>query len=207
MLELALFAAIVSLAVFSAIAVVVWRNLVHSVLWLATLLLATAALFIYLHASFLGGIQVMLYAGGVVTLMLFAIMLTRRSGGVAVENECARERRLPALVGSGLLFATMAWAIHETPGLEEAPLAPVPTRALGMAFLTDQVLAFEVLSVLLLAATIGAIVIARRKDFGEPKAIGIPQRLAKPEGVPLGDAAGAVAPGLRRIRRMRGGRS
>jgi len=167
MLELVGFGIIASVATVAAVAVVLWRNLVHSVLWLAVLLLATAALFILLGASFLGGIQIMLYAGGVVTLMLFAIMLTRRRGGVGVENETAPQRRLPALLVSGTLFAAMAWAIHQTDGLPTEPQVPIQTSDLGFAFLSDHVLAFEVLSVLLLAATIGAIVIARRRDFGD----------------------------------------
>lgn len=176
MLESICFGAFGAVAVFSALAVVLWRNLVHSVFWLALLLLATAAIFVALGAPFLGGIQVMLYAGGVVTLMLFAVMLTRRKGGVAIENEGASGRKLPALVASGGLFASIAFAIHETPDLPEFPGPPITTKALGMAFLTEHVLAFEVLSVLLLAATIGAIVLARRRDHGEKTTSQVPQR-------------------------------
>jgi NADH-quinone oxidoreductase subunit J len=164
------FGAVAAVVLGSAFALVVGRNLVHCVLWLAAMLLATAVLFVLLGASFLGAIQVMLYAGGVVTLMLFAVMLTRRSGGVAVENEVAPERRLPAAILSLLLFAGMAWAIHATPELPRVPAPPVTTEAIAMAFLTDYVLAFEVLSVLLLAATIGAIVIARKHDHGAEEA-------------------------------------
>src|ERR1700690_4454955 len=96
MLELVGFAAVAGVLVAAAVSVVFGTNLVHSVLLLALLFFTTAVLFVMLGAPFLAGIQVMLYAGGVVTLMLFAIMLTRRSGGVAVSNETVRARRVPA---------------------------------------------------------------------------------------------------------------
>jgi NADH:ubiquinone oxidoreductase subunit 6 (subunit J) len=134
------------------------------------LLLDTAIAFVALQAPFLGAIQVMLYAGGVVTLMLFAIMLTRRRGGVSVKNESDPSRRLPALGLSGGLFSLIAWALQNTESLKAAvPQPSASPKALARAFLGHDVLAFEVLSILLLAATVGAIVIARRRDFGSPE--------------------------------------
>jgi len=167
-LESIVFGTLAAFMFAAALGVVLWRNLVHSVLWLAVLLLSTAGLFVLLRAPFLGGVQVMLYAGGVVTLMLFGVMLTRRTGGVAVSNEAARGRRGPAAVASLGLFAAMAWAISATENLPSAPARATTTRDLARGFLTQQVLTFEVLSVLLLAATVGAIVIARRTDHGAP---------------------------------------
>ena len=166
MLQYLVFALIAAVGLLSALAVVVWPNLIHCVLWLALLLLDTAAAYVVLDASFLGAIQVMLYAGGVVTLMLFAIMLTRRKGGVAVKNESDPARRWTALGLASGLFGLMAWAILTTPGLADAREQPqAQARELARAFLGEHVLSFEVLSILLLAATVGAIVIARRRDF------------------------------------------
>lgn len=166
MLEYLVFSMIAAVGLLSALAVVMWPNLIHCVLWLALLLLDTAAAYVLLDAPFLGAIQVMLYAGGVVTLMLFAIMLTRRKGGVAVKNESDPSRRWLAFGLSASLFGLMAWAILNTEGLAETPAKPQAQAAdLAMAFLTEHVLSFEVLSILLLAATVGAIVIARRRDF------------------------------------------
>jgi NADH-quinone oxidoreductase subunit J len=166
MLEYVVFALVSAVALGSALAVVIWPNLIHSVLWLALLLLDTAVIYVALDAPFLGAIQVMLYAGGVVTLMLFAIMLTRRKGGVAVRNETDPSRRGIALVLCLGLFGLIAWAILNTEGLSNAKPAIQPqAKALARAFLTEHVLTFEVLSILLLAATVGAIVIARRRDF------------------------------------------
>jgi NADH-quinone oxidoreductase subunit J len=174
MMEHLAFGLIATTGVLAALAVVLWGNLIHSVLWLALLLLDTAIAFVALDAPFLGTIQVMLYAGGVVTLMLFAIMLTRRRAGVSVKNESDAARRLPALVVSGGLFSFTAWAILHTESLDAAQVLVQPdAKALARSFLTTDVLAFEVLSILLLAATVGAIVIARRRDSGDPEPIRI----------------------------------
>lgn len=172
MVELVGFAALAGVLVAAAVSVVLGSNLVHSVLLLAVLLFTTAVLFVVLDAPFLAGIQVMLYAGGVVTLMLFAIMLTRRSGGVAVSNETVRTRRLPAALLCATLFALLTASIHSTTefpvGLDRVPT----TRQLGTLLFTEQALSFEVLGALLLAATIGAIVLARKRDHGEPEPAG-----------------------------------
>jgi NADH:ubiquinone oxidoreductase subunit 6 (subunit J) len=173
MLELIGFAAVTAFLAVSAIYVSVGKNLVHSVLMLAALLFSTAVLFVMLGAPFLAGIQVMLYAGGVVTLMLFAIMLTRRSGGVAISNESISVRRAPAALLCGGLFALLSWAIANTKDFPDGGDTTLATRQLGMSLFTDQALSFEVLGVLLLAATIGAIVLARKRDHGEPEPAGM----------------------------------
>ena len=172
MLELIGIAAVAGVLVAAAVSVVFGTNLVHSVLLLAVMLFTTAVLFVILDAPFLAGIQVMLYAGGVVTLMLFAIMLTRRSGGVAVNNETVKGRRLPAAILCSGLFALLAWSIHQTTDFPNGGDNALATRQLGISLFTEQALSFEVLGVLLLAATIGAIVLARKRDHGEPEPAG-----------------------------------
>lgn len=172
MMEQLAFAMIALTGVGGALAVVLSGNLIHCVLLLALVLLDTAVAFVALDAPFLGAIQVMLYAGGVVTLMLFAIMLTRRRGGVSVKNESDPARRFPALVVSGGLFGLIAWAILNTESLAHAqPIPQASAKEVARAFLGHDVLAFEVLSILLLAATVGAIIIARRRDFGSPEPV------------------------------------
>jgi NADH-quinone oxidoreductase subunit J len=166
MTEYIVFSIVAGVALAAALAVVAWPNLVHCVLWLTLVLVDTAVIYAILDAAFLGAIQVMLYAGGVITLMLFAIMLTRRKGGVAVKNETDSGRRWPALLLSSGLFGLMAWAILNTDELAQTtPQPQADAKQLARSFLTEHVLSFEVLSVLLLAATVGAIVIARRRDF------------------------------------------
>ncbi len=154
-------AALVTL--FSALRVVRSPNLVHAALWLGLALLGTAALFAVLGASFLAGVQVLLYIGGVMTLTLVGIMITRRHDGLNVPAESIGHVR--AGVVSVALFAVLAWAISATPGLDAGPLGPdATTQDIGHALVGTHVLAFEVVSMLLLAAMLGAIVIARRKD-------------------------------------------
>lgn len=171
--------------------VVTAKNLVHTVLWLGLMLALTAVVYLMLAAPFLAAIQIILYTGGVLTLMLFGVMLTHRDEGfVAVQNPSGR------LAAGGLLalgvFAMLGGAILRTPGLPTEPKPEVPIEALGAAFLTEYVLAFEVLSVLLLVAALGAIVMARRKDAGEESEMTgavLPARKALPAPQPTGGEA------------------
>ncbi len=168
MTESLLFLVVIILLLVSAVRVVASRDLVHAVLWLGVVLVLTAGMFLILGAPFLAGIQLLLYTGGVITLMLFGVMLTRRHHEIGVEIDSSR--RLPAALGAAALFGAMASAIFRTdlPALSSS--VPVPAVEIGRAFLTDHLMAFEVLSILLLAAMIGAIVLGRRHDFGaEPE--------------------------------------
>ncbi|MCA9546411.1 MAG: NADH-quinone oxidoreductase subunit J [Myxococcales bacterium] len=145
-----------------AFRVVTARNLVHAVLWLGLTLAMTAAGYVLLEATFLAVMQLLLYTGGVLTLMLFGIMLTRRVEGVEVPNEAANRPRAAALALG--VFALFTWAILNTPLPPAGPGGAVTAQQIGHSFLTDHLLAFEVLSVLLLAVMVGAIAIARTRD-------------------------------------------
>jgi NADH-quinone oxidoreductase subunit J len=168
MTESLIFFALAGLILLGAVRVVACRDLVHAVLWLGVVLVLTAGMFLILRAPFLAGIQLLLYTGGVITLMLFGVMLTRRHHEIGVEIDSSR--RLPAAIASAALFGAMACAIIRTELPAWSSSAPIPAIEIGRAFLTDHLVAFEVLSVLLLAAMIGAIVLGRQRDFGdEPK--------------------------------------
>jgi NADH-quinone oxidoreductase subunit J len=162
------FGVVAACTLLSAIAVVRSLDLVHAVLWLGATLFATAMLYAMLGASFIAAVQVLLYVGGVVTLMVFGVMMTRRHDGVAAKLEDAGSARAAAVALA--IFASVAWAVFATDGLD-APAAPPATSAadLGRALLHEHLLAFEAVSVLLLAAMVGAIVIARRQDPGAAK--------------------------------------
>jgi NADH-quinone oxidoreductase subunit J len=160
------FGVIAAVLLFGALRVVTAKNLVHAVLWLGVTLTATALLFVTLQAAFLAGIQLLLYTGGVITLMLFGVMLTRRHETPDVENEGSPRRRLPGFIVAAVLLGMLVWTVRSTDGLPTDQTAPMGTAEIGRAFLTDHLLAFEVLSLLLLAAMIGAIVVARRRDYG-----------------------------------------
>lgn len=165
------FGVVAACALASAILVVRSANLVRAVLWLGGTLLATAVLYAMMDASFLAAVQVLLYVGGVVTLMIFGVMITRRHDGLVVSADSARSR--PALAVAVALFGVVAAAIRTTDGLDGdlTRTAPMASADLGRALLHEHVLAFEAASVLLLGAIVGAIVIARRHDPGaDPRA-------------------------------------
>jgi len=160
------------LMLFGAWRVVDTRDLVRGVLWLAVVLAATAGAFVMLKADFVAALQILLYTGGVVTLILFGVMLTRRLTGSNVQIESAERGRaaaVAALTLGGLMLSIFASDLPATPFTDDAlaGLAAQPGGLggqIGALFLTRHMLAFEALSVLLLAAMIGAIVMARRKD-------------------------------------------
>ena len=147
----------------SALAVVLSKNLFHSVLWLALALTGTAGVFLSLHAEFLAAVQLLLYAGGLVTVVVFAIVVTERLIGETLA-QTNRQITGGALISVAILVALVV-VINRAP-LTAAPLAIAGdvTRAIGTEVLTRFALAFELLAVLLLSAVVGAIYFARPED-------------------------------------------
>lgn len=164
MLEQISFVIVAAALLFCASRVVTARNLVHTVLWLGITLALTAVVFVLLRAPFLAAIQLILYTGGVLTLMLFGVMLTHRDAGFVTVQNPSHRQLAGGLLGAAV-FAMFAAAIVRTEGLPNTP-GESTIASLGRSFFGDQVLAFEVLSLLLLAAVLGAIVIARKRDAG-----------------------------------------
>lgn len=139
--------------------VVVSRNVVHAALYLVGVLGAVGALYLLLGAEFVGWVQVLIYVGAIVVLLLFGIMLTKAPiGGLSLDNN----QRPVALVVALATFAGLTWLIWRTFGNERLNLRPVRTAAIGDSLFRNYVLPFEAVSVLLLAALVGAIVLARR---------------------------------------------
>jgi NADH-quinone oxidoreductase subunit J len=145
----------------ASLGVVLAKNLFHSVLWLALALVATAGLFLLLHAEFLAAAQVLLYAGGVVTIVVFAIMLTERLVGQTIA-QMNRGVGWGALIAGGV-FAVVAAVVVSAPVRAPGGEAPT-TERLGQALVTEWALAFEVLGVLLVAALLGAVYLARTDE-------------------------------------------
>jgi NADH-quinone oxidoreductase subunit J len=153
----------------SAVAVITARNPVHSVLFLVLSFLCVAGLYVTLHAEFLAVIQVMVYAGGIVVLYLFVVMLVNLKRGPE-QHVDARRRGTLALVLSGLVLAQFVAIVLYTGGLvrPDVPVAEPPpvvgnVQQVGWVLLTDYLIPFELASFLLLVAMIGAIVLARRQ--------------------------------------------
>jgi NADH-quinone oxidoreductase subunit J len=149
--------------VASSLAVVLTRNLFHSVLYLALALTATAGLFLSLDAEFLAAVQLLLYAGGVVTIAVFAIVVTERLVGDRVSQ--TSRRLLAGFVLSGALLVGLLVVFRRGPLTVLRPAVSGDlTRAIGESLLQSYVLPFELLGVLFLAALLGALYFARPDD-------------------------------------------
>ncbi len=144
----------------SALAVVLTKNLFHSVLYLALALVGTAGIFLTLDAEFLAAVQILLYAGGVVTIAVFAIVVTERLVGDRITQ--TSRSVVSGIVAPGLLLAVLLTFIRSVrlPTASPAVIGDF-TRVIGQAVLTRWVLPFELLAVLFLAALLGAIYFAR----------------------------------------------
>jgi NADH-quinone oxidoreductase subunit J len=163
MTEQIAFAGLAVVLVGSALAVVLSKNLFHAVLWLALALTGTAGVFLMLDAEFLAAVQLLLYAGGIITIVVFAIVVTERLVGERITQTNMR-------IGGGALIAAVLLGfivsvVRRSPLPAARPEMPGDlTRVLGQAVLTRYVLPFELLAVLMLVGMLGAIYFARPED-------------------------------------------
>jgi NADH-quinone oxidoreductase subunit J len=162
-----IFLVVALVTLYAALEVVTTNNLVHAALWLIVTLFGVAAIFALLSAPFLAVVQVMVYIGAIAILMIFAIMLTR---GVGRDDKALVNKNWPvAAVFGFLMFFTLAlMLIYSGKGTAVMPFlddSSAMVSALGMALVSPNgyVLPFEIASVLLLAALVGAIFVAWRK--------------------------------------------
>ena len=150
------------LMAFAAMRVVTARNVVHSALYLVVTLMGAAAMYIVLFAEFVAWVQVLVYVGAIVVLMLFGLMLTRAP--IGSDDFDNNQRGLAALVAAGI-FGVTSWIMFEAFEGRDVNFVRetgVTSREIGGEIFSKYVLPFEVVSVLLLAALVGAVVIARR---------------------------------------------
>jgi len=153
------------IAVGSALLVVTARNMVHAALWLVVTLASIAGCFLVLAAEFVAWVQVLIYVGAVVVLLLFALMLTKAPTGY--QSDLNVRRALPAalvaLLVAGLLGTTVVAGFAGVEiDLEHAVVGSAEMT--GATIFKMWVLPFEVLSVLLLAALVGAITLSRGRS-------------------------------------------
>jgi NADH-quinone oxidoreductase subunit J len=168
MAEAIAFYTLAALILGFGVLVITARNTVHSILFLVANFLFVAALYVLLGAQFLAVIQVIVYAGGIVVLYLFVVMLVNLKRPVEVYRDPHRESRLGFVLASVLLVEIAAIAVYGSvrPALPAAPAAAAGTgnvEQVGWVLYTTYLVPFEVASVLLLVAMVGAIVLARRE--------------------------------------------
>ena len=156
------FGMIALVMVVSAIRCVTTRNVVHAALWLVLVLAGAAAQFILLGSEFVAVTQVLVYIGAIIVLFLFGIMLTKASMGD--DDSVATEKRLMASLVAVLLAVVMGIALIDSYS-DTRIVIDEPQRfgAVSDAIFSQYIVAFEAVSVLLLAALIGAIVVARKE--------------------------------------------
>jgi NADH-quinone oxidoreductase subunit J len=153
---------IAGVTVVSAAGVAFSSNIVYSAFSLMGTLLGAAGLFVLLSADFVAVIQVLIYVGGILVLLLFAVMLTHRIGDMRISNRSLG--RIPSLLALGVIGAVMVRAIVTTNWHVAGPRPDDPTTyGIGEAFLTQFVLPFELASMVLLAALIGSVVLSRKE--------------------------------------------
>lgn len=155
------FAVIAAVMIVAAVRCVTTGNVVHAALWLVLVLAGAAAQFILLGSEFVAVTQVLVYIGAVVVLFLFGVMLTRASMGD--DQSVAREKRFIAASVAVLLATVLGAALVESYSDQRLPIEqPRSFTNVSDAIFSQYIVAFEAVSVLLLAALIGAIVVARK---------------------------------------------
>lgn len=147
--------------VFAAV-VAFSRNIVHSAFSLVGTFGGVAGIYVLLGADFVAAVQVLIYVGGILVLILFAVMLTHRIAEVQITNQSIG--KLPALIATGILILILVQTIQETHWVIAQETVYLPTTArIGDLFLQDYLLPFELASVVLLVALIGAVILSRKE--------------------------------------------
>ncbi len=160
--EEAIFYLVAAATVIGALGVVLARNVVHSALFLILSLLSVAGVFILLSAEFLAIVQVLIYGGAVTILILFAMMLTRvRDMPQAMDGP---QRPFAALAAGAFLgVSVLAVVSTDWPG-ETEKITVIPFEDLGRALFRTWAIPFEIASLVLLVALVGAIILARGEE-------------------------------------------
>jgi NADH-quinone oxidoreductase subunit J len=165
MIELVIFYIFAVVAVVSALFVITRQNAVHSAMFLAATLLSVAGVFLSLRAEFLAGVQVIVYVGGVLVLFVFVIMLVP-TDRVLIERRYNRQSRI-AIGVAALLVAELIYALYSGggfPAVTGAIEAEVEGNSqwVGTVLYQNYLLPFEIASILLLVAIIGAVVLSKK---------------------------------------------
>ena len=157
-----LFLSICMLVVVSAIWVVISPNLVHSAVSLLFTLFGVAGLYVFLYADFMAASQVIIYVGGILVLIIFGVMLTNKISDQNISNKS--QNRLPSAIMCLTLLAMQFNVIFNTKWYIDTPIVRESTvNDIGMLLLSKYLLPFEIVSILLLAALIGAAMLSRKK--------------------------------------------
>jgi NADH-quinone oxidoreductase subunit J len=152
-----------AMTVLSAAVVVFARNIIHSAFALLFTFFGVAALYVFLGADFLAATQMVIYVGGILVLLIFGVMLTHKLYDMKLKSETYQF--WPGLALVTLVFLTLVYVMMRTTWNSRGTRALNPTTAgIGELFMKDYILPFELASIFLLIALIGAAMIVRRKS-------------------------------------------
>jgi NADH-quinone oxidoreductase subunit J len=151
-----------AVTVGSAAVVAFSRNIVHSAFSLVGTFAGAAGIYVFLGADFVAAVQILIYVGGILVLVLFAVMLTHRIADVQITNRSVG--KIPALITTGILIVILVQTIQETSWVKAKEISDAPTTArIGDLFLGTYLLPFELASLVLLVALIGAVFLSRKE--------------------------------------------
>lgn len=167
MLEAVAFYGLAALILGFGLMVVTARSAVHSVVFLVLNFLAVAVVYVVLAAEFLAVIQVLVYAGGIVVLYLFVVMLVNQKRAPEAHHDPHRKSGLGVMLAAAVLAEVTAIVVYTASSSPASVPTPPPaiagnTEQVGLLLYTDYLIPFEVASMLLLAAMVGAILFARK---------------------------------------------
>lgn len=163
--QLAAFGIVTAIMLISALMVVMARNIVHAAFFLVVTLFCVAGYFILLLAEFLAAVQILIYVGAVIVLIIFGLILTRARVGQAIPMEEIRQR-LWAILVSVIFFGGVSYALlnQKWPVVGAEKMEVAATSEIAETLFNTYVLPFQVAAVLLLAVLVGAIVQAMREE-------------------------------------------
>ena len=155
------FLGMASLVIFSAFGVVISSSLVHSAVALLFTLFGVAGLYIFLYADFLAATQVVVYVGGILVLIIFGVMLTNKIDTPSIASSSSNQ--VIGAIVSLLLFAFQLGVIFKTDWhVSDGAIVEGTVRPIGRMLMNEYLLPFEVVSILLLGALIGAAMLSRK---------------------------------------------
>jgi NADH-quinone oxidoreductase subunit J len=167
------FYGLAAVAVLGSLLVIVQRNPIYSVLALVAAFFGLSGLYVLLEAPFVAIVQIIIYAGAIMVLFLFVVMLLNVPREDAAEWDRAHPlyRPWPMRIGAVLavlLIAQLGWALWRTPNVSDGVGGQRPgvsdVAELGRVLFTDYMFAFEVTSILILVSMVGAVILARRQS-------------------------------------------
>ena len=151
------------LAIMSALLFVTRRNPVPAALWLVNVMFALAGLYVMLDAPFVGAIQVLVYAGAIMVVFVFVVMLLNLGRDEISDLRSLGARLGAGLVGLALLANLLVAQRHRLPRLESAPASDNVVEPVAASLFTDYLVAFELTSIVLLVAVVGAVLLAKKR--------------------------------------------